>query len=174
MRCIRALAAMVSALACLAVGTDSAHVFSCSWAAFGMPANLSPWHSRVLRTLGSRSSVAPLRTSHPSGSRLARLAVRSPWLRLQPQKTLCSPPRPIHAAGHAGRTGLWLRASAIQPLVAHGAGATNSLPRRDRHAACNQVSWLYQPHSDTAAAVPLIVQLLIRTPAIPQRACHPS
>lgn len=76
--------------------------------------------------LGSRSLVAPLRTSHPSGSRPARLAVRGPWLHRQPQKTLCSPPCPIHAAGRAGRTGLWLRSMAIQPLVAHGTGATNS------------------------------------------------
>ena len=70
--------------------------------------------------------VTPLRTSHPSGSRLGRLAAAGPCLRWQPQKTLCSPSRPIHAAGRVGRTGPWLRTGAIQPLVAHGAGATNS------------------------------------------------
>jgi hypothetical protein len=52
--------------------------------------------------------------------------VRGPWLRSQPQKTLCSPPRPIHAADRVGRTDLWLRTDAIQPLVARAAGATNS------------------------------------------------
>lgn len=57
----------------------------------------------------------------------------APGCRWQPQKTLCSPPRPIHAADRIGRTGLWLRTGAIQPLVAHGTGATNSLvPGRDR------------------------------------------
>ena len=63
---------------------------------------------RAHRTLGSRTLVAPKRTSHPSGSRPARLAARGPWLHLQPQKTLCSPPCPILAAGLASRTGLWL------------------------------------------------------------------
>jgi len=81
---------------------------------------------RAHRTLGSRTMVTPKRTSHPSGSRPARLAARGPWLRLQPQKTLCSPPRPFLAAGLASRTALWLHRSVIQHLVAHGTGATNS------------------------------------------------
>jgi len=57
-----------------------------------------------------------------------RLAARGPWLLLQPQKTLCSPPCPIEAAEREsaaqffGFTGL-----VIQPLVVHGTGATNSL-----------------------------------------------
>ena len=114
------------------------------------------------RALGSRILVAPLRTSHPSGSRPATpCGAFGPWLRLQPQKTLCSPPRPINAADFAGRTGLWLRSAgcpalAIQPLVAHGTGATNSSTWAGSAAACNQVSWFCQPQSDTAAAVPLI------------------
>jgi len=81
---------------------------------------------RAHRTLGSRTMVTPKRTSHPSGSRPARLAARGPWLRLQPQKTLCSPPRPFLAAGLASRTALWLHRSVIQHLVAHGTVATNS------------------------------------------------
>jgi hypothetical protein len=87
----------------------------------------------------------------------ARLAVRGPWLHWQPQKTLCSPPCPMLAASQAGRTGLWLRASAIQPLVAHGAGATNSSAWAGSAPACNQVSWFFQRSHDTAGAVPLIV-----------------
>jgi hypothetical protein len=70
--------------------------------------------------------LRPKRTSRPSGSRPSRLAARGPWLRLQPQKILCSPPRPILAAGLASRTALWLHRSVIQRLVAHGTGATNS------------------------------------------------
>jgi hypothetical protein len=90
------------------------------------PVSLHTWFSRL---------VAPLRTSHPSGSRPAHLAARGPWPHSRPQKTLCSPPRPIGAASSAGRTGLWLRClhgciCAIQPLVAHGTGATNSLLTR--------------------------------------------
>ena len=76
---------------------------------------------RARRTLGSQSLVAPLRTSHPSGSRPARLAAAGPWLRWQPQKTCCSPPCPFKAIRQADRTGLWLCTSAVQPLVAHGA-----------------------------------------------------
>jgi len=59
---------------------------------------------------------------------------------------------------------LWLTVRAQRTLM----------PGRDRHAACNQLSWFFQPPSDTAAAVPLIARLLIRRPSIPRRACRPS
>ena len=75
----------------------------------------------VLERWSRRS--APV-THQDQGLRVSRRV--GPWLRLQPQKTLCSPPRPILAAGLASRTALWLHRSVIQRLVAHGTGATNS------------------------------------------------
>ncbi len=70
--------------------------FSCQTA---FQSQRSPAH------FGSRNLVASLRTSHPSGSRLGSVAtllgrnrhLPRPWLRSQPQKTLCSPAPPIAA-----------------------------------------------------------------------------
>jgi len=98
-----------------------------------------------------------------------------PWLRWQPQKTLCSPPRPIHAADRVGRTGLWLRIGAIQPLVAHGTGATSSCAWAGSAAACNQVSWLCQPRERHCRRRPIEqTALLIRRPSTRRRACRLS
>ena len=50
-----------------------------------------------------------------------------PWLHWQPQKTGCSPSRPIVASKRA-RTDLWFRHVSFpgdQPLVAHDTGATS-------------------------------------------------
>jgi hypothetical protein len=74
------------------------------------------------------------------------------------------PAAQVYGFAQARSNPLWLAVRAQRTLM----------PGRDRHAACNQVSWFYQPHSDTAAAVPLIVELLIQRPLIPRTACRPS
>ena len=90
----------------------------------------------------------PKRTSHPSGSRPSRLAARGPWLRLQPQKTLCSPPRPILAAGLASRTALW-RSNALWLTVraqrTHGHGWDRRRRAISRNGSANLRTTLPAP-----------------------------
>src|SRR5690242_5521724 len=74
--------------------------------------------------------VAPVRTSHPSGSRPSHFA--------RPLAALAAPENPLFPTAsnpddsrlHATRTDLWLHprlaSGVIQPLVAHSTGATNS------------------------------------------------
>ena len=119
-------------------------------------------------------AVALLRTSHPSGSRPCRLATLGPWLPWQPQKTFCSLPRPINALRQADRTGLWLCTNAIQPLVAHGTGATNSLRIRVGSARSVQSGLMVLPTTWRHCCGRPIKRFLIQRPLPRRRACRPS
>jgi hypothetical protein len=86
-----------------------------------------------MNTLHTWFSIAGCAAAHQSPIRIKALHGRrtaaahaGPWLRWQPQKTLCSPPCPLFAPGWSGRTNRWLRLKAVQPRMARGAGATNS------------------------------------------------
>ena len=94
-----------------------------------------------------------------------------PWLHWQPQKTLCSPSRPIVASKRA-RTDLWFRhvlSQAIQPLVARDTGAAS--PCSGGASGGDAIrSPGYANPGGTATTAPL---LLIRTLA-PRRRAHRS
>jgi hypothetical protein len=122
----------------------------CSLPAFSL-LQTQPATSSVL---GSRNLVATQRTSHPSGSRLARYSARTPHSIHCPRKPSV-PHRVQLARPLGGRTDLWLR-FAIQPRVARDADAVLSCSG-GAVAACNQVLWLYQPRGSTAITAPLIV-----------------
>jgi len=78
-----------------------------------------PLQSSSSHTLGSQSPVAPLRTSHPSGSRPCesslQLVTPTPGRQCRPQKTLCSSPCPIPSIAHCDRTNQWLRLKRSNP-----------------------------------------------------------
>jgi hypothetical protein len=72
------------------------------------------------RILGSQSPVAPLRTSHPSGSRpsvsSSPLVTPAPGREHRPQKTLSSSPCPYSSIAKRDRTTSWLRFERSNPM----------------------------------------------------------
>ena len=109
----------------------------------------------ALRTWFSSSGCAQPRTSHPSGSRPARCTLPAPGCHRSPRKPSV-PHRVQFSRARCARTDLWFRRERPNP----GWLAMRAQPRVARAgpvAACNQVCWLCQPQSGTAATAPLTV-----------------
>jgi hypothetical protein len=134
-----------------------------------------PGTPRVACTLGSRSLVAPLRTSHPSGSRLS--APCGAW----PLAALAAPENPLfptvsNPRGRSSRPHRSVASHGCDPTPCGSRCGRNELRCLGGIGTRRAISFhgFCQPPSDTAAAVPLIARLLIRRPSIPRRACRPS
>lgn len=108
------------------------------------------------RILGSQSPVAPVRTSHPSGSRpsvsSSPLVTPAPGREHRPQKTLSSSPCPYSSIAKRDRTTSWLRFERSNPMWL-AARAQPHCNGRDGGGA-QSTGWFCQPQAGAATAIP--------------------